>query len=66
MSLIYILKYHPEAKIDFEKAALKYAFISENLEKRFIDSIKFALVKITKNPTFFWSEIRKYKNHTPN
>lgn len=52
MNLVYKLKYHPEAKIDFEKAALKYAFISENLEKRFIDSIKFDLIKITKNLLF--------------
>jgi mRNA-degrading endonuclease RelE of RelBE toxin-antitoxin system len=53
MNQIYSLLYHPEAKIDYYNAKIKYAFISEQLEERFIDSIKNALLKLQNNPTFF-------------
>lgn len=53
MNIIYSLKYHPDAKIDFYTARTKYGFISAFLEKRFINSIKVALLKIQKNPSFY-------------
>ncbi len=45
MNQICSLLYHPDAKIDFYNARIKYAFISEKLEKRFIESVKNALLK---------------------
>ena len=53
MNKIYSLLYHPEAKIDFYNARIKYAFISEALEERFMESIKNVLLKLQNNPTFF-------------